>query len=499
MIALSEISDEQLLIRRPHFQLCGNELFWVGSKQPRRRLSDAQSVLWNLLRQPVPLRTVREAYGADADALIGEFVDQEFCDFLEHDFPGVRRRVLVIEPHADDAALSVGGTMWLKRFECEFLIATMASRSNHSRYRDLDCDIFDVDEVSKIRRLESELFARLVGGTHITVGLTDSDLRYRDENWTSDFFRQHRMSIRISASRIADGRERSRWTAAVRQLLASNPSAEVWLPLGGPHTDHLLTVDACFAAFAEDPSQVSGRVLRVYGESPYMARYPRQMQHSLDTLRNAGVVLESAPAPIDGAVQQKRRLASVYDSQYIEGMRVDTEASAHLHANAGGPAEPLWTIRELPKKVRWSGILSAATIEPALVSTAIAWAARNKGTANLRVLLLMPTGQWAGDLRLLMAAYPLAQFEVVVSDTAAAEVTHVRSDRVDIRIIANGTLPWVLYCLGIAFSMKARPTLFHAGERRLWQARLLSRFWLGSDTLVIGSMNEMLSALQVNC
>ncbi len=306
--------------------------------------------------------------------------------------------------------------MWLRRLECDFLIATMASRSNHTRYRDLGCDIFDVAEVSKIRRVESELFARLIGGTHISVGLTDSELRYRDENWTSDFFRKHRMSIRISASRIAEDRERRLWTAAVRKLLVSNPSAEVWLPLGGPHTDHLLTVDACFAAFAEDPALVSGRVIRVYGESPYMARYPRQMKQSLDTLRSAGVVLEAAPAPIDGALQQKRRLASVYDSQDIEGMRADTEASAHLHGGGAGPAEPLWTIRELPDKVDSSGILSAATTEPALVDNADAWAARNKGTANLRILLLMPTGKWAADLKRLVAAFPLARFEVVVSD-----------------------------------------------------------------------------------
>jgi tRNA A37 threonylcarbamoyladenosine synthetase subunit TsaC/SUA5/YrdC len=46
--------------------------------------------------------------------------------------------------------------------------------------------------------------------------------------------------------------------------------------------------------------------------------------------------------------------------------------------------------------------------------------------------------------------------------------------------------------------MKARPTLFHVGERRQWQARLLSRLWPGSDTLIVESMNQLAGALRVS-
>lgn len=210
------------------------------------------------------------------------------------------------------------------------------------------------------------------------------------------------------------------------------------------------------------------------------------------------MLLEEAPAPIGDAVQQKRRLASVYDSQDIAAMHADINTSEHLHASDAGPAEALWIVRGLPSRVNASGILSGATTEPAQVSAAAAWMARNKNATSLRVLLLMPTGQWAADLQLLEAAFPLAHFDIVVSDPAAAEVKGVGSDKVDMRKIANGTLTWVIHCLGIAFSMKARPTLFYAGERRLWQARLLSLLWPGSDTLLVGSMNQMNNALQAN-
>jgi LmbE family N-acetylglucosaminyl deacetylase len=498
LIGQAQLRGEYLLVRRPHFQLVGRDLVWIGSKQPRRRLSEAETDLWNLLQQPASLTSIREKCGDRVDTLIREFLQSELCDLLEPAFPADRRRVLVIEPHADDAALSIGGTMWDLRHECEFVIATMASRSNHTRYRDLGCDFFDVEEVSRIRRLESELFARLVGGIHVAVGLTDSELRYRDANWTFDFFKRHRMSIRVSASRIADTEERKRWTNAVLDLLANHQSAEVWIPLGGPHTDHLLTVDACFAAFLANPALVSGRILRIYGEVPYTARYPQQMRTSFNALIDSGALLDEIRAPVDDAQEQKRRLSFIYDSQDVKEMLGDLDSRAPSRGSGAGRAETMWTLRGLPAKADSAGIVSTATIEPALVAAAAAWAMRNRDAPNLRVLLLMPTGQWARDLNMLFTAFPLARFEVLVATTAAAEVIDLESDRVAVRIVASGAIPWIVQCLGLSFGMKARPTLFHVGERRGWQAKLLSRLWPGSDTLIVDSMNQMVTALRVN-
>jgi LmbE family N-acetylglucosaminyl deacetylase len=493
----AELRGESLLIRRPHYQLRGNDLYWTGSKQPRRRLSGPETAFWSLMQRPVPFHEVQHAYGGSAEAMVREFLRSELCEILEPAFPVDRRRVIVIEPHADDAALSIGGTMWTQRLEKEFVVATMASRSNHTRYRDLGYDFFDVEEATEIRRLESELFARLIGGTHIAVGLTDSDLRYRDARWTPDFFRQHHMSIRVSSSRIADDQERQRWTDAVRRLLAEHQSAEVWVPLGGPHTDHMLTVDACFAAFQADPSLVSGRILRVYGEFPYAARYPRQMSEALNALMSAGAVLEAVPAPIGTVTEQKRRLLSVYDSQDIEEMRMDIESSALALGSAAVQAEALWTLRKLPDRIDRSGLSSSANAGRVQAEAAAAWAARNRDAAAVRLLLLVPTGQWAADLALLCEAFPRARFEVYAAAMAAAEVAAIESGRVDVRIIASGSLAWVLLGLRIAAAMKALPTLFHVGERRLGQARLLSRMWPGSDTLVVESMNPVVSALRI--
>jgi LmbE family N-acetylglucosaminyl deacetylase len=497
LIEGTELRSDYILVRRPHFQLQGDALFEPGSKNPRRKLSAAETRFWDLMRRRVSVKEVREARGECADAMIREFVGSEFCEVVEPVFPGDRRRVLVIEPHADDAALSLGGTMWLRRLECTFVVATMASRSNHVRYRDLGCDYFDINEVTELRRRESELFAGMVGGVHVSVGMSDAVLRYRDAHWTAEFFRRHQMSIQVATSRIADDRERRRWTDAVRRLLTEQPSAEVWFPLGGPHADHMLTADACFAAFLEDPSLVRGRILRVYQEFPYAARFPRHMTDALNALKNAGAVLEENPVPIDNAGEQKLRLASVYDSQEIEEMRADTQASALGHGLTAGPAELLWTLKSLPERIDPAGIVSGAMAGHNQAVAVQMWLSRNKQKERLRVLLPMPTGRWAADLEALCAAFPHAKFEVYVAPAAEAEVVDAPSDRVEVRKVASGALSWILLSCRLSLEMRAPPTLFHAGARRERQARLLAKLWPRSDTLIVASMDALVSALQV--
>jgi hypothetical protein len=97
---------------------------------------------------------------------------------------------------------------------------------------------------------------------------------------------------------------------------------------------------------------------------------------------------------------------------------------------------------------------------------------------------------------MLFAAFPHARFEIYVAATAAAEVANIASDRVKLRMIPGGSLSWILQGLKISIALHARPTLFHIGERRKWQARLLSKMWPESDTLIVESMNQIVSALR---
>jgi hypothetical protein len=187
----------------------------------------------------------------------------------------------------------------------------------------------------------------------------------------------------------------------------------------------------------------------------------------------------------------------MYDSQDIEEMRTDTEASAFTHGSAAGRSELLWTLKALPKRIDPFGIVSAAIAGQQQEEAVAAWLSKNKEEERLRVLLSMPTGRWASDLEALCVAFPRAKFEVYVTPAAEAEVGDVPSDRVEVRKVASGAMAWILVSLRFSAAMKALPTLFHAGERRLRQARALSRLWLRSDTLIVASMDPLVSALRV--
>jgi LmbE family N-acetylglucosaminyl deacetylase len=488
-----DLRADYLIVRRPHFHLRESAVCFLATERPIRVLSERELKLWNLMDRPVSVEAARKACGEGSENLIREFSRSELCELVEPVFPDGRRRVLVIEPHADDAALSVGGLMWLRRRECDFIVATMASRSNHTSYYDKGVDYFDIGEVTGIRRRESELFARMIGGSHVPVGMTDAPLRYCDAHWTLDYFASHRMSIDMRLSRMADDRELKLWSGAVQRLLTDIPSTEVWIPLGGPHTDHMLTADACFAAFLSNPSLVDGRVVRVYEEVPYAARNPSHMSAALAELRKAGAVWDEELVSIEEVYDQKLRLSSLYASQNIGQMRADIEASARAHLSEFGHAEMLRTLRRLPDRVDPAGIVSAVLRDQD--SEIAAWMSRHGEADRVRILLHMPTGRWAADLEMLCRTFPKAKFELYVASVAAAEVNDTSSDRVEVRKVAQGALPWISLSLRICAAMTPRPTLFYVSEERMSEARLLSKLWLGSDTLVVASMDRLMGSL----
>ena len=480
------LPQDWLLIATPHLQLRGNSLFSVGVPGPGRELSPPEMQLLNVLQQAVTVRQALQRCGPAADSLIRDFLRERLFVLVEASFPANRPRVLVIEPHADDAVLSVGGTMWLRRHERAFVIATMASRSNHTRYRDLGGN-HDISGVTEIRRGESDLAARMLGGSHVSVGMTDAGLRYRDTEWTSEFYRRHRMAISASISRVADETELRRWTEAVRRLVIEHQPTEIWFPLGGPHADHMLTADSCFAAFAADRTPLHERSLRIYQEVPYAVRFPRHMRSALFAVKQSGVALQEETVSIEAVQNQKRRLSSVYDSQDMD----------QLFEAGGDLPELFWKVTDMPQQIAPRGIVSQAICAaPSAADSLATWMARNCDASVIRVLLTTPAGRWQADLSVLSMAFPRARFEVWTASAAEAEVMEVPSARVAVRSVAGGTRAWMLQSLRLSLSRPA-PTLLYASASRVSQARLVSRLWFGSDTVVLTSMDQLPGALRI--
>ena len=479
------LPKDWLLIATPQWQIRGNLLLSIGVPDCRRPLSPPEIELWNLIQLPVTTQEAVQRCGAGADLLIRAFLRDRLCVLVEASFPANRRRVLTIEPHADDAVLSVGGTMWLRRHECAFVIATMASRSNYTRYRDLGGN-HDISSTTEIRRRESDLAARMLGGAHVSVGMTDAALRYRDTEWTTEFYRRHRIAIRASISRAADEAELRRWIQAVQRLVIEQAPTEIWFPLGGPHADHMLTADACLAAFAADRSLVRDRIVRIYHEVPYAVSFPGHMHAALAAATQFGAVLEAEVVSIEQVRGDKRRLSSVYDSQDVD----------ELFATGGELPELFWRVRDLQRQIGASGVAAQAAAGKARAARAIAaWVARNRDASLVRVLLTTPSGRWQTDLDLLCTAFPRARFEVWTASIAEAEVVEVPCGRVDIRTVAGGIPAWLREGVRLFLSHRA-PTLLLASAQRVLSARLLSSLSLSGDILVISSMDQLDAVLR---
>src|SRR5689334_5551443 len=115
------------VLRRPHFRLSGNELFFLISVRPHAQLSANETAVWEALGSEPTLDNLRARFPYLEKAL-KRFLDIGVCELVPEQFPTKRRRVVVLEPHSDDAILSAGATMWLRRNDCEFTIITIGSR-----------------------------------------------------------------------------------------------------------------------------------------------------------------------------------------------------------------------------------------------------------------------------------------------------------------------------------------------------------------------------------
>ncbi len=213
------LQSDALVVRRPHFRLQEDSLFFMVSKRPFAVLSLAEQNLWNALETEATVEDLEARLGAPAREDIRRLLALGVAEVLTPAPQGKRRRVMVIEPHMDDAALSVGGLMLQRRAECEFLLVTVATQSVATSYRVIDRDFFDRQTISNLRKAESEIVARLVWGRHIPLGLVEATLRYYPQKWTLDWFQRHEQAVWAYLEHGAGQGELELWTSTIAKAI----------------------------------------------------------------------------------------------------------------------------------------------------------------------------------------------------------------------------------------------------------------------------------------
>lgn len=492
-------SGDLVPLALPHYRLREDGLYFLISRRPVARLDAQEQEIWRALDGTARVRDLLARYPATAEPALRRFIELGVCLLVEERFPEGRRRVLVLEPHMDDGALSLGGVLWSRRAECEFTIVSLAGRSNFTSYYNLERDYFDVDEVSELRRAESVLFARAVGGRHVALDLLEAPLRYRPGRWTLDWFRRHHGSVSAFIGHTSGQDELWAWTGALRQVLRDLPADEVWAPIGvGPHTDHELARNAFLTILLEDPGLASRCQVRLYQEVPYAAQFPRFTSSIVEVLTRSGARLEPESIPVTEAFSDKLRLISIFGSQFkLEVLRPGIEAAARAAAGSGGGlAEILYRVADPPKSLDPLALSVGAPEVRRLAEQLGPWIERHRNARRIRLFVRPPAGRWAEDMQRLLDLFPAARFAVRASQDALAEAGDFPSPRIELRPIGRGAAAWALGVSSANLEGPA-PTLIFAFADRMREARRLSLLLPLSDTLIVPSMNHVALALRL--
>jgi LmbE family N-acetylglucosaminyl deacetylase len=242
-------------------------------------------------------------------------------------------KIVVLSPHRDDAAFSVGLAVssWLNAGHAVEVLNCF-SRSEYAPYSDVH-SVHANDRMSfatAVRSREDECWRKLCGNK-----LTISDLRLKDAP-----IRFHCSLDEIGGLAI---RPEEKAFAKIRSAIAERRGPLV-LPLGiGAHVDHLTAREAALAAVDD------ARPIAFYEDLPYAARGESAAAEDLAgelSLRlkcdllpiSIGEELAGEEEDVEIAVARKRKFALCYDSQIDDG---EVTEIAEFSRRYGG-RERLW-------------------------------------------------------------------------------------------------------------------------------------------------------------
>jgi LmbE family N-acetylglucosaminyl deacetylase len=460
-----------------------------------RSLSDQEVAVWQALEVNPTIEALRSHFGHEVDEIIAQFGKIGVCDSIPEP-PTGRRQVIVFEPHSDDAALSVGGTMWRRRNEIEFTLVTLGSRSNFTSYWFLDRDFFDVEQITELRNAEALTLMRLLGGKHVALGYQEASLRYNDTNWSLDYFRQNRIAVAAFNNHRSTDAELINWKEGIKKLLRDTDADEIWMPLGiGTHTDHELARNACLSVLIEAVDIAKDCTVRLFQDVPYDSNFHAHTAAVIKELKRSGALLVPEPQPIESVFETKLKLLAIYASQFkVPFMQKEVEASSRLDTDSFEMVEHFWRLDKRPITLNTFSLYIDKKVVEQVALKLSSWERHRQSVKRIRLLMVMPAGRWAEDIQFLMAVFPGAHFEVYVSPSVSVEVTQFQSPRIHTYPI-TGKKGWLWLALRLALSF---PTLtaFIAAPDRLQEANLLAKLWIFSNTVVVPTMDHFVLALR---
>lgn len=201
-------------------------------------------------------------------------------------------KILLISPHFDDIAYSLGGFMLTNR-DLELEVVTCFSVSNYCPCLDYD----HVEDISRIRFEEEKRYVAQLGCGLTILGFKEALLR----NYTLST---------IFSSAVDDFALTSEIYRAIKKEIIRNDTKIVFCPMGiGKHIDHLIVKKAVLNIVRED----SRILLNFYEDLPYCGFLQQQEYEYL--INKKANVLKMAHTPKGSWIYKKIELLRGYSSQ----------------------------------------------------------------------------------------------------------------------------------------------------------------------------------------
>lgn len=438
----------------PHFHRRGHQLFFLISSRPFLQFAADEVSLFDSLDGHKTLAELENEHPGATGRLL-KWQAASVVVLIVPLQPKHHPHILVIEPHMDDAALSVGGRLLHRRGKSRITILSVVKRSNFSSYMKIQRGILDVDHVTSLRQHESDYAVKFLAAEHCSLNWTDAPLRHHPaERWTPDTARR----FIAKPSQFVDLSPLPKEISALAEALASKVKKfgpnELWIPLGvGHHVDHALTRSACMLMLSKHQKDLPHMSVTFYEDVPYNMDL-NHATHICDVLRRSGMNLSRQTEDITDVFEEKLRLVAIYGTQFKRSF-VEPQLRSLGRRESGsqnGFAETSYTvdgtvnhIAPTDLSVHWTGLTMLKSALPVLRSQV----ARRRRLS----IIALPSGnlgRWPIERSMLMGAFPGLDLRVYAPD-AGARYVPVDPRDAGITVVPNGWRGWVKVFLSECF------------------------------------------------
>ncbi len=419
----------------PHYRLRDRQLFFMISRRPSIELSSDDVLLYSGIDGRKTVAELEQTHSGAGHRLL-TWREAGIIALIPPVTPPTGPHLLVIEPHMDDAALSAGGRLILRRGQCRITILSVVRWSNFTSYLLLKRNFFDVSAITDLRLQESILAARLLGAKHCCLDWADAPLRFWRERWSPETVERFSVAPEVFVCRFPSPKEVSLLSERLMHEVSFLAPDELWIPMGlGDHVDHRATRSASLMMLAEDRRRFSGMPVVMYEDLPHTGGDHAARISAAFAAR--GTRLVRGTEDITDIFEEKLRVLSVYASQFklsVIGPRIRRCAECEGHAgspspkfrgelrsSAGALAEAYHRVEGEPRlpleshlSLHWPGMTTFRTKAHALIG-------KREKCRRLAVLALPSgrLGRWKDERESLLAAFPNADVRLYVDESVA--------------------------------------------------------------------------------